>query len=345
MFADVSPTLALLIFTVAAVAVCFAGAHATRLSEAISRRFNIGEAFVGMVLLGGITSLPEVATVATSAHRGDAPLAVNNVFGSVSINLLLLALADLVLGRRALTSTVASPATLMQGVLSMLLLTVAAAAVVVGDWSVAGFGLWTAGLLAGCLFAFALSSNYAERAPWTVKQSADKQTGVPQGAADGGPDYERFLLAKLGALALLVLGAGYLLSETADALARASGLGSGMIGLVLLAFATSLPELSTIFAGIRRGRTELVIGDIFGTNVFNMTLIAVADLFYREGAILNAMGPFEVVAALLGAAMTAAFLIGLLERGDRTVLRVGYDAAAATVIYVGGVILLWPLQS
>jgi cation:H+ antiporter len=315
----------------------------TRLAEPLTQRFGLGEAFVGMLLLGGITSLPEVATVGSSAYRGDAALAVNNVFGSIAINLLLLACADLVLGRRALTSTAASASTLLQGVLSILLLAVAATAVVVGDVTVFGVGVWSAVLLAGCIFAFAVSSGYAERAPWSVPEASGSRAESPP-QADNAEMSTVVLCATLGVLAAVVLGAGYVLSEMADGIAAATGIGSGLVGLVLVAFATSLPELSTMFTGIRRGRNELVVGDIFGTNVFNMLLIVIADVTYRRGAVLDEMGPFETVAALLGIAMTATFVVGLLERGDRRVLRMGYDSAAAIGIYIGGVALLWPLQ-
>jgi cation:H+ antiporter len=82
------------IFAVAAVVVWLAGTRLTRYVDGISTKTGLGKAFTGMLLLGGITSLPEVAAVSTSAAVGNAPLAVNNLLGTASINLILLAVAD-----------------------------------------------------------------------------------------------------------------------------------------------------------------------------------------------------------------------------------------------------------
>jgi cation:H+ antiporter len=73
-------------------------------------------------------------------------------------------------------------------------------------------------------------------------------------------------------------------------------------------------------------------------------MIFVVDVFYRGGPVLNEVGSFAAFAALLGVVVSALFLIGLLERRDRTVLRMGYDSFAALLVYLGGSALLFRLQ-
>jgi cation:H+ antiporter len=97
------------VFAVAGFVVWGAGTRLAVLVDGIARRSGIGHAFLGMLLLGGITSLPEVATVASASYVGNASLAVNNLLGSAAINLVLLAIADAILGRDALTSVVLKP--------------------------------------------------------------------------------------------------------------------------------------------------------------------------------------------------------------------------------------------
>ena len=75
-----------------------------------------------------------------------------------------------------------------------------------------------------------------------------------------------------------------------------------------------------------------------------LALIPVADLFFRSGAILSQAGRFEMVAALLGIILTCVYIIGLLERENRTVLRMGYDSIAAFVIYSIGLATLFTLE-
>jgi cation:H+ antiporter len=132
----------LVIFAVSGAAVWKAGSRLAHYVDGIARQTGIGQAFTGMLLLGGITSLPEIATVSTASFDGNAPLAVNNILGSASINILLLAIADAILGRDALTSVVVRPDTLFQGTLGMLLLAALAIAVLTGDFATAGVGLF-----------------------------------------------------------------------------------------------------------------------------------------------------------------------------------------------------------
>src|SRR3990170_7852767 len=111
-----------LILAMAGVIVWYAGTRIVRYVDAIATRTHIGQAFAGMLLLGGVTSLPEIATAGTAAASGNALLTVNDLLGSASINLIILAVGDFFYGRDALTSVAGRPVTLMQGTLGMILL-------------------------------------------------------------------------------------------------------------------------------------------------------------------------------------------------------------------------------
>ncbi len=308
--------------------------------DGIAEQSGIGHAFTGMLLLGGITSLPEAATVVTSSYTGSAPLALNNLLGSASINVVLLALADAVLGRDALTAIVAKPATLLQGTLGMILLAAVSATISAGDIAILGVGVGSTVLLVMCIGAIWLSSGYERRHVWTVVN--------PSGAEDEEGAKEpleplRLLVIKTAVTGLVILLAGFVLSRAGDTIAQQSGLGASLVGLVLVGFATSLPELSSIVAALKRKRYEMAVGDIFGTNLFNIALIFVADLTYRGGPVLREAGPFEAVAALVAVALTGIFMLGLLERENKTVLRMGYDSLAAIAVFAGGLIVLYRL--
>ena len=142
-------------------------------------------------------------------------------------------------------------------------------------------------------------------------------------------------------MSAIILVAGFTLSQTADAIARQTGLGSNFLGLVLVGFATALPNLSSIVGAVRIERFEMAISDVFGADLFNLGLIALADGLYQGGPILNHAGKFEIVAALLGLVLTAIFLMGLLEREGRTIFGMGYDSFAVLWIYFGGLALLY----
>jgi len=327
------------IFAVAAAFVWLAGTRLAVYVDGIATATGTGQAFIGMLLLGGITSLPEIATVTSASWTGSASLAVNNLLGSAAANVLLLAVADAVLGHDALTSVVAKPSTLLQGTLGMMLLGMVAAAVVAGDILVFGVGAWSAALLAACIGALWLSSDYESRHVWT----AATRDGVDKDEPETPEQPLRTLALKTAAAAAVILVAGFFLAQTGDAIAKQSGLGAGLVGLVLMAFATSLPEISSIVSALRLHRYEMAVGDIFGTNLFNIALLFIADLSYGGGPVLSEAGAFEAVAGLLALLLTGVFVLGLLERRDRTVLRMGYDSLAALVLYAAGLAVLYPL--
>ena len=104
--------------------------------------------------------------------------------------------------------------------------------------------------------------------------------------------------------------------------------------------ATSLPEVSTTLAAVRLRQTEMAIGDVIGGNMFDTVLILLVDLIYVGGPVLDQVDPTAATAALLGVLMTCLFLIGMIERKDRTVGKMGYDSLAVIVTYVVGMALI-----
>ncbi|HZW17027.1 MAG TPA: sodium:calcium antiporter [Brevundimonas sp.] len=331
------------VFIFAASAVWVSGARLTRIVDGLALRTGMGHAFAGMLLLAGITSLPETATVGVAAGSGSPNLALANLLGSSAINVLLLAALDPLIGRGAMTGFIARPSTMLQGVLSTMILVTAAAAMIIGDVPVLGVGVWTIVLAALALGAFRLSSSYEGRTPWIPAEPRDGHDGREEGLFSDDRSTRTLWLSVVG-LGAVIFAAGALLSWSGDAIAVQSGLGQSFVGFLLVGFSTSLPEVTTIVVAYRLGRYEMAVGDIFGTNIFNTGLLLLADAAHRGEPVLNLAGPFEAVAALLGALMTCVFLLGLLERRDRTILRMGYDSAAVIVLFLAGAVLLYPLS-
>ena len=338
------------VFVVASIAIWIAGSRVVRYVDAIADRTGIGQAFAGMLLLGGITSLPEIAAVTGASWIGNAPLSVSNLLGSLCMNIVLLCVADATLSPVAITSVIPGTATVLQGALGIIALALTAGAIALGDVPVLGVGVWSFALFVFVVFAFSLASRYAKHSPWRADRSTTRRGAGPRHrnkrrAPAVQTQLERQPLAKLVSqatvLSAIILAAGLALSQVADALAKQTGLGSGYIGLVLVGFATALPNLSSIVAAVRLERYEMAISDVFGANLFNLGLILLADAVFVGSPILNRAGRFEIIAALLGIVLTAIYLIGLLERGNRTIFGMGYDSFAVAWVYLAGLVLLY----
>lgn len=353
----------LLAFAAAAAVVWFAGVRITRHAGTISERTGAGDALVGVVLLGLVTSLPEIAASVTGAMRGEAALAANNMLGGLAFQVAILAVADAFVGREALTSTVAEPGVLLQATLNLVLLTLVAAGIVAGEVALpGGIGAWSLSLVAAYLLSVWLIADFRDRRTWhpadhdrprgavdsrdedaaEAGDMARKPDGVEGG--EGGEGSLRRSVLWVAGLALVVLAAGYLLTLSAEGIARETGLGTSFVGAVLLAAGTSLPELSTSIAAVRMRRYSLALGDVFGTNLVDVALIFLVDAVYQGPPVLGELGAFSVFAALAGTMTTIVYVVGLLERRDRTVARIGVDSIVVLLVYLGGLAVLYRLR-
>lgn len=327
------------VFAGGAVAVWLAGTRLARFADAIAAKTGIGHAAIGMVLLGGVTSLPEIAVATTATLNGAPMLSINDVLGSAAINILILAIADAAYRREALTSQVPSLGVALQGVIGIIVLALVAVSTSMGESQFLGigWGSWLIGLSYALCIRLLIRSRSAQR--WHPE--ADK----PGGERDADESREernlRRLLAYTAICAAVILVAGFLLARTGEVLAEKSGLGTNFFGAAALGVATSLPELSTVLEAVRLRRYTMAISDIFGTNLFNVTIIVLIDGLYRGGPVLAEAGRFAATAALLALILTAIYLVGMLERRDRTVLRMGYDSFAVVLTYFAGLGLLY----
>lgn len=346
MLDDLSPWTHVGVFAAAAIAVWLAGTHLARCTDRIAERTGLGREVLGVLLLGGVTALPEVA-VAVSATLGGAPaLSVNNILGSVCLNFVILAGADAFYGRRhALTSTPADPLLLLQGALGILLLAIVAAATVAGDVRVAGMGAWSWLLLAafvGAVFVIAKSRRLCSWVP-THRSVPAPQRDDDNGDGKGGQSLQRLILQTVG-VGAVILVAGYALATSGEALAELTGLGTSFFGAVALSMATSLPEISTVTAAVRLRRYEMALGDALGAIVFNLATLVVIDALHAGDPVLVEAGRFAGFAALLAIVLATVYLIGMIERRDRTVGRMGVDSWVVLGCYAAGIGVLYALR-
>ena len=343
----IAGTLAALV--VASAVVWIAGDRLARYSEIIADRTGLGEAFIGTSLLAVAGSLPEMSLVSVAAALGDVNLAVNSLLGGIAITMIVLAITDLAVGEEPLSTDVRHPVVLLEGTLVVVMLTVAAAGITAGDrlLPVVGVtGAWTTTLLILYVLCLVLVKRLQRHHPWTP-DSAPEQTGEPAPNAratdDDGPGLHRVIwLTALAAAA--VIAAGTVLAFGAHALAEQTGLGSGLIGLLFGGVATSLPELSATISSVRLRQYEMAFYDAFGTNLCSVVLLLLADVLYVGGPVLSEVGRFSIFAVLLGIAVTAVYLAGLVARPRQPLWRMGVDSVTVLVVSAAGFVILYHLE-
>jgi len=337
------------IFACSAAAVWLAGDRLSRYANAVAKRTGLGHAFLGTILLGVLVSLPEAIFALVTALLGNPELAVNGLVGGVAMVMIVIALTDLFVGKEALSSDVQHPVVLLQGGMTLLMLVVAAAGITVGDRLLPGIGLvgiWSTALLGLYIVTLMLVRHLQRRHPWRPGSSPpDNRTSSKKPSTQ--TEQKLALPALYGRTAIasvVIVAAGAILAVTAEAFNEKTALGAGLIGLLFGGFSTSLPELSTTISAARLKEYELAFSDAFGTNLCSIALVFVADLAYGGGPILNEVGPFTTLAILLGAALTAIYVVGLTVRHERAMLRMGPDSIAVLVASAIGFALLVQLK-
>lgn len=345
-----------LIFLLAAGTIWFAGVRLERYADAISDRTGLGQAFTGLLLLSTATSLPEVATTITAvAFLNNPTLAVYNLLGSVALQTTILAAADRVDRQSALTHFSPRFVLLIQGVGLLLVLQLTIAGVTArGQPTIISISAWPVLVFLAYLNTLYLTYRYRRQPRWTPSKSDDvpmeetaksEARGEGPGRDDQDHQEKRRSVTSVWLLfsgfSLVVLVAGWAVAQSADMLADQTGLGDAFLGATLLALATALPEVSTTIAASRNGRYSLAISNIFGSNAFCVALLFLAELLYRGGTIMAHVGDSVVFVTAIGAIMTSIYLWGMLERQDRTVFGIGWDSAAAVVVYFGGMTVLY----
>lgn len=322
-----------IIFLVASAVVVYAALKLAEYGDVIAVRTQLGGLFVGTVLLAAATSLPELIT-AISSFRLDAPdLAAGNFFGSNLVNMFLLALVDLANYRVPLLRSQAITQTLTAA-LAAALMTVAAIFVLADVDFVIGWVSVESLILIGLYFG----------GVWLVQQEGKLAAGSSAPAAvtpaAGFPTLRRGVVGFTLSAAVLVLSVPPMV-QAATEIAVITGVGAGFVGTALLSIVTSLPELLAAWAAVRLGAPEMAVGNLFGSSVFNMLGLGLADFFYVQGSFLNDVSNDFALVALLGLLLTMMALLGNLARIERRVLFVELDAVAIILCYFLSMLLLY----
>jgi cation:H+ antiporter len=317
-------TWAVLQFVLCAVLIGRAGFVLSESADRIADAKGWGRGWVGVALLATVTSLPELASGISAITVVDAPnLAVGHALGACVFNLMFLVVVDALQSRQPIYRH-ASPSHLLSAAFGVVLTGLAALALLAGARvpAVQNLGLVSPLLLA--LYLLALRSVHGHDRALRAAMAAEAAGDAAEAAAEAlpAPVAVRRAWWRFGVSAAVVLVAGSWLPGLADQLAGAAGLSRSFVGTVFMAIATTLPEMAVTFGALRLGALDLAIGNLLGSNLFNVTILAVDDLFYTRGALLADVAPVHAATAVTAMVMTGLVMIGLVLRPQGRVLRV-----------------------
>ncbi len=231
--------------------VLFGADRLTEGASALARRMNVPEIIIGLTIVAAGTSAPELFVSLVSALKGTPDLAVGNVVGSNTMNaMLIVGCAAMVAPMTISRSTVKKDIPFSVGASVLLILL-----------AVDSFLGRVDGII--LLLGFAVFMAY------TLMQAKTGSTDEVQ--AETSPVWKNIVYL-LGGLLGLVLGSN-LFVDSASSVAYALDISEGVVGLTVVAGGTSLPELATSVVAARKGQSAIAIGNVIGSNVFNILLI------------------------------------------------------------------------
>jgi len=332
--------LSLPLFAAGALAIGLAGPRLAGIAETLARRTGLGQALGGALFLGAVTSLSGITTSVAAALDGHAELALANALGGIAVQTAFLAIADLSYRAANLEHAAASPTNIFQGVLLTALLAVLLIAMSGPETTLLGVHPATWALFAGYAFGLRIAMRMHEEPMWRARRTAVTQTEADEGGARDRRSTRRLWLL-FAAFAAAVAAAGWILARAGVGIAVATGLSETVVGGLFTAVATSLPELVTALAAVRRGALNLAVGDIIGGNVFDTLFAAVADIAYRPGSLYHAAGPRPMFLVALTVLLTSVLVLGMVRREPSGFANIGFESSLALALYAGGFAILW----
>jgi len=334
-------------FAICGLAIVLAGTKLSRYGDIIGEKLKIGSTWIGLVLLAAVTSMPEMITSCTAGGIGAPNMAAGNLFGSNLFNLAILGILGVVMprravwagrGRRHLLSGSLNVMMMLVALLVILLYKFISTEALLGDLVQLPVGIGS--ILLFFLYFVSMFLIFVD----------ERGRGATSAEAQSYGD-ERLpeVCVKFGIASAIIVVAGWRMVVLGDILAQVPihllgarvVLGDSIVGTLFLAVATSLPELTVCYAAVKMGSVDMAIGNVFGSNIFNLATFFLADLFFTKGPILAFVSEAHVLTGLLVALMSVFFVTASTNsRMFRGFRQVPLSAAIVVLWFIGWLFIL-----
>ena len=349
LFGSPQTTVVLFLEMAAAMAVVvLAGSRFAMLADRLATRLDLESGWVGLILLATVTSLPEVVTGGTATAIGNADMAFAAIFGSCCFNITIIVLLNAVIGGGSVLRS-ASASHALTSSFGIVLAGVALLGIVVVEKVSAqpqvaqvcevSWAVLIAVVYIGCM---RLTHRYDQ-----LKDGAVVTVDKPRRRAGAR------LTSALVLVAAILVAASWWLAQLGDILSDHPiecldrPLGATFVGACFLALATSLPEIATSIAAVRLGNLDLALGNIFGSNMFNIFVIPmlkVISLLSGESLLVGAASFHTnqaMITGILAILLTSIAVAGLTYKSRRRMLRrFGFDSVVIGLTYLVGMYLV-----
>ena len=314
-----------------------AGIKLSQYGDTIADKTGIGRTWVGLVMLATATSLPELVTGASSVTVAQVPeIALGDVFGSCVFNMLIIVVLDF-LHRGETMYSRAAPGHILAGGFGIMLIGIAGFSILISaidlPLAIGHVGVYTPVIIIAYAVAMRTVFRYESR------QVQEFTARTP----DKYPHLSTQAIAVRFAIAAgFVVGAGIFLPFVGEGLAAQMGWNESFVGTLFVALVTSIPELVVTVAALRLGALDMAIGNLLGSNLFNIMVLAIDDLLFLPGPLFSHVSGVHAISALSAIMMTAMAVVGFCYRPNhRLAGTVGWSSVFLLIVYVVNTLVLY----
>jgi len=278
--------------------IIFIGPRLSTYGDIIAAKTGMERSWIGIILLALVTSLPEVATSASAASIDLPDVVFGNVYGSNLFNVLILAILDIFFYRKGPLLEHASRKNLLISGFGIKMMVLSLIPLVLYNIPGLGFSplklfgsIDVSSLLLIGLYLVGMRMIFKQENRTESESSSEKHTisEIDYSAISAARAYGTFSV-----LAIIIIASGIGMSLLADVISTYElpigdgiPIGQSLVGIILLAVVTSLPELMVSIGAIQIGQIDMAVGNVLGSNIFNMLIIGISDFFYTKGSLLN----------------------------------------------------------
>ena len=312
---DLTGAIALFLF--ASAVVVFSAIALARAGDVIAARTGLGHLWVGSLLIAGATSLPELVTNITAVRIDNPGLAAGNILGANMLNVSNLAVIAAIFGGREIYRRLSKGQEYLA--IEAFVMTALAATYVLWGSESNWFGVTPAAV--SILVIYLIGS----RVLYVASKAGGGAAALPVNKS------LRWGWSVFAVSAVFVAVSAWALAYSADAIAEETGISASFIGVLAVAIVTTLPELTVGVTSIRIGAPEMAVAGLYGSNAFNIAILAVADIAYVEGSLFGALDTSHVIAGGFAVLLMG---IGLLQVRLRRTLKYFSLTEPSTILIV-----------
>jgi len=316
-------------FIICAAAIIASGYKMTVFADEISKKTGLSSGLMGMLILAFITSCPELATALSSISIVNAPdLAIGDLVGANAFNIFAIALLGVLCGKGSILRR-QSKIDIFTAALAVLMLIVVIASIRLGSIAEifhTSLGSIIIGVLyiGGIVFIYKRETHAAPR----------EREGITTA-----------LKSKFAIAALIIIASGVWLARIGKNISVAYDLNEMYVGVLLIAFATTMPEFVVSLTALKQNSISMATGNLLGSNIFNIFIITILDAFLRRGNFFTYVSGTNILVGLFAITLTVIALGAMLKKseGGKILKFFSWDSLIIIAVFLAGHILIFNL--